>query len=63
MKKTYLKPATEEILISSKAIMITASGDGERIVEDGGTTSENEITEGDARRRTVWDDEEEEDEW
>ena len=64
MKKTYLKPATEEILISSKTIMITASGDGQRIVDDGGTTSDENITEGDSRRRyqNVWDEEEYDDE-
>ena len=62
MKAIYLKPTTEEIRLSLSAIMITVSGgkDGQ-IVEDGGSTNENNITEGDSRRRTVWDDEEEED--
>ena len=57
MKKSYLKPATEEELLSSDNLMITASGDGEKIVEYGGSTDNEGITEGDSRRRTVWDDE------
>ena len=66
MKATYLKPTLEEILLSSQAIMISASGDGTKLVEDGGGTNEGGITEGDARRhRSVWDDEEleEEEQW
>lgn len=59
MKAIYLKPTTEEICISSPAIMITASdGTGKKIAEDGGGTGESGITEGDSRRRySVWDDE------
>lgn len=55
-----MKPTTEEILLSSHAIMITVSGDGEQIVGDGGETGgEGGPTEGDSRRRfSVWDDEE-----
>lgn len=69
MKAIYLKPTTEEILISSTAIMITVSGDGQQIVENGGNTGDgdNPITSGDSRRqRSVWDDEEleeEEEKW
>lgn len=57
MKKTYLKPTTDEILISSSVIMITASGDGQQIVDDGGNTSGSGITEGDSRGGFLWDDE------
>ena len=62
MKKTYLIPSTDVVLVSSSAIMITVSdGKGKKIVDDGGNTSTDGITEGDARRRrTVWDDDEEE---
>jgi hypothetical protein len=62
MKKIYLKPTTEEFLINSAPLMITASGDGERIVDDGGSTGENQIIEADSRRRRdIWEDEEVED--
>ena len=59
MKATYLKPTTEEILISSAAIMITASGgDGDLNIGDGGGTGDSGVTEGDARLRyDVWEDE------
>lgn len=58
MKATYLKPTTEEILLSSQPIMIGASADGKKILEDGGGTSSSGITEGDSRRNySVWDDE------
>lgn len=67
MKATYLKPTTEEFILSSSVIMIGASdGNGNKLVEDGGGTSEGGISEGDARRhRSVWDDgmEEEEEQW
>lgn len=65
MKKTYIMPTAEEILLSSTAIMITGSGGGEQIVGDGGDTETAGITEGDSRRhRSVWDDGmEEEDEF
>jgi len=59
MKKTYLQPATEEIFLTVGNIMITASADGKKIVEDGGNT-DGIITEGDSRRSTVWGEEEEE---
>ena len=59
MKKTYLKPTIEEELFSGDDLMITTSVDGTNIVEDGGNTGENNITEGDSRRRRdVWADEE-----
>lgn len=60
MKTTYLKPTTEIVLISSGAIMIGASGEGKKILEDGGNTSTGSVTEGDSRRFSIWDDEEEE---
>lgn len=59
MKTTYLKPTTDEIRLTSGAVMITASADGENFIEDGGTTSQGGITEGDSRgSRGIWDDEE-----
>ena len=69
MKKIYLKPTTEEFLIASGAIMITASGEGEKIVDDGGDTSSEGITTGDSRRRrgnarNQWEDDEmDEEQW
>lgn len=65
MKKTYLIPSTDVVLVSSSAIMITASdGTGQKIVDDGGDTSTEGITEGDSRRHiNVWGDEEEEEEY
>ena len=57
MKAIYLKPETDVTLLSSEAIMISASGDGTKLVEDGGSTSENSITEADSRHRSIWDDE------
>ncbi len=65
MKATYFKPTTEEFLVSSEAIMITGSNGGQNIIDEGKSTSEENITQGDARRqRSVWDDEEmEEEEW
>ena len=59
MKAKYLKPTTEEILLSSHAIMLTISGDGEPIGGNGGGTGDGNITEGDSRRHfSVWGDEE-----
>lgn len=44
--------------------MITASGgDGEQILDNGGDTNSEGITEGDSRRRDIWEDEEEEEEF
>lgn len=64
MKKIYLKPTTEEYTINSAPFMITASGNGERIVDDGGTTEEHNITEADSRRhKDIWYDEEEDTAW
>lgn len=70
MKKIYLKPATEEFLIASGAIMITASGEGEKIVDDGGDTDTGGVTTGDSRRRgrgnvrNQWEDDEmDEEQW
>lgn len=59
MKATYLKPTTEEILINTPALMLTISGDGEKIVGDGGETGgEGGPTEGDSRRNfSIWDEE------
>jgi hypothetical protein len=60
MKAKYLKPCiNEDVLLCEEDLMLTASGDGTKIVEDGGST-EGKVTEGDARsyRRSVWDDEE-----
>lgn len=62
MKTTYLKPITEIVLISSGAIMIGASGEGKKILEDGGNTSTGNVNEGDSRRFSVWDDEDDEEE-
>jgi len=59
MKTTYLKPTTDEIRLTSGSVMISASADGENFIEDGGTTSEGGITEGESRgSRSIWDDEE-----
>ena len=57
MKATYLKPETEVTLLSSEAIMIGASADGEKFLESGGGTSDSNITAGDSRSGSVWDDE------
>ena len=57
MKKTYLKPTADLNLIYSEAIMITVSGEGQQIVDDGGSTSGSGITEGDSRGGFIWDDE------
>ena len=57
MKAKYLKPTTECLPYSIDELMITASADGQKIVEDGGTTN-GTVTEGDARElRNIWDDE------
>ena len=57
MKAKYLKPTTECLPYSIDELMITASGNGQQIVEDGGTT-EDTVTEGDARElRNIWGDE------
>ena len=62
MKATYLKPTTKVVLLTIGNIMITASGNGKKIVDNGGNTGDYNITEADSRRRQdVWDDEEEED--
>ena len=59
MKAIYLQPTTEEIRLTSGSVMISASADGENFIEDGGSTSEGGITEGDSRgSRGIWDDEE-----
>ena len=57
MKAIYLKPETEVTQLSSEAIMLTVSGDGEQIVTDGGGTSESGITEAGSRGSGLWDDE------
>ena len=62
MKAKYIKPCiTEDLLLSDEDLMITVSGgqgEGKPIVEDGGSTKDNNITEGDSRMFNVWDDEE-----
>lgn len=61
MKKIYMKPiAGEEMMISLDSLMITASGDGTNLVDNGGTTSGGNISEGDARQYNLWEDDEEE---
>ncbi len=57
MKKIYLKPvAEEESQLSAEEIMITASVDGNSLLNDGGNTNDCEITEGDSRlQHSVWD--------
>jgi hypothetical protein len=57
MKAKYLKPTAEDLLLTIDDLMITVSGNADKIVEDGGSTSEGGIIEGDARRYNVWDDE------
>lgn len=60
MKTTYLKPNTEIVLLNTAPIMLQASGEGEKILDNGGNTSGVGITEGDSRRFSVWGDDEEE---
>ena len=55
MKTTYLKPNTEIVLLNT-----APSGEGEKILDNGGNTSGVGITEGDSRRFSVWGDDEEE---
>ena len=65
MKTTYQKPTTEEIIISISQLM-SVSQTPEN-VEDGfdpdDTPTTGETSGNLSRRRTVWDDEEEEDFW
>lgn len=57
MKAKYLKPSiTEDLLFSEEDLLIVVSNKGDVIVEDGGTTNDNNITEGDSRTMNVWDD-------
>ena len=56
MKAKYIKPSiTEDLLLSDEDLMITVSGDGTKIVDNGGTT-DGVITEGDSRQFKVWSD-------
>ena len=59
MKAKYIKPCiTEDFLLSDEDLMINVVSDGgTTTVEGGGSTSENEITEGDSRSFKIWDDE------
>ena len=65
MKAKYLKPTAKDILLSIDDLMLTISGNGETIVDDGGTTSGSGITQGDSRRHyRAWEEEDlEEEEW
>mgnify|MGYP007069872477 CR=1 FL=1 len=56
MKAIYLKPEVNIVKLSSSAIMISASGNGESILGDGGNASEKNITSSDSRGG-FWDDE------
>ena len=61
MKAKYIKPCiTEDLFLSDEDLMIIVSGGKGQgnIVEDGGNTNDNNITEGDARQFKVWNDEE-----
>jgi len=57
MKTLYVKPETAVVLLSTEAVMIGASAGGQRIVEDGGSTSGSSITTADSRGSSLWDDE------
>lgn len=65
MKKNYISPVTESIVLSTQAIMnntsITYDGNAPA-PETGGEAGEGEGSDS-RRRRTVWDDEEEDDEY
>ena len=57
MKAKYIKPSiTEDLLLSDEDFMIVVSNNGTPIVEDGGNTSDNNVTEGDSRQFKVWSD-------
>ena len=50
MKKTYFKPEVEVVLtMPVRNYLIGASVGGSRIIEDGGNTEEEGITEGDVK--------------
>ena len=49
--KKYIKPVMDIHLISPKAMMITASGNNQGILGDGGNASTNNITDAGAKRR------------
>lgn len=58
MKAKYIKPSiTEDLLLSDEDFMLVVSGDGTKIVDNGGNTGDNNITEGDSRSFKIWDDE------
>lgn len=63
MKKTYINPETSIILLTMHGMIATSNPDG----FDGTLDNDEPIETSDMlsreRRRTVWDDEEEEDEW
>lgn len=62
MKKTvYMAPAIEITKIQIQSLMKAISGvGGDTGIEPGGEDPIPEGSDGDARRRTVWDDEEDE---
>jgi len=57
MKAIYLKPTVEFELLQDE-LMISASAGGTQIIEEGGNTSDEGITSGDARggRFSTWED-------
>ena len=52
MKAIYQKPAIKDDEFLLEAIMVTASNNGQTILDGGGKASENNITSGDSR---FWD--------
>ena len=64
MKKTYLKPLTEVVIMGKQTIICASDGvTSGKGIGYGGVDEDGEKDPSARRRRDVWDDEEEEEEW
>jgi hypothetical protein len=55
--KKYIQPEVQEKKsLINNPILIEASFNGQKLVEDGGDTSSGNVTEGDAKLRDEWSD-------
>ena len=59
MKKTYIMPAVTATAVQMQSLMTGSNPTGSQVYTDPTTEGANENEKGLARRRSVWDDEEE----